>query len=168
MVVLGRITAPYGTRGWVKLHPFGDDPAAWRQVPEWWLSPDADALPQDWHSAALGQLRPHGSSWIAKFGHIDDRTGAEGLVGQYVACSRDRLPENAAGEYYWADLVGLQAINLQGDRLGTIDRLAETGAHAVMFLRDGERERLLPFVASVVHRVDLDSGRIVVDWGSNW
>lgn len=168
MVVLGRITAPYGIKGWVKLHPFGDDPIAWRQIPEWWLSPEADALPVDWRSADLDDFRAHGSSWIAKFKHIHDRAGAEELVGQFVACPREKLPQTSADEYYWDDLIGLQAINLQGENLGQIERLAETGANVVMFVSDGERERLLPFVASVIRQVEAASGRVLVDWGSDW
>ena len=42
MVVLGRIVAPYGVRGWVKVHPLGDDPEAWCNMPQWWLGADAD------------------------------------------------------------------------------------------------------------------------------
>lgn len=166
--MLGRVTAPYGIKGWVRLHPFGDDPVAWRRIPDWWLSPEAEALPQDWRSEPIGEFRAHGSSWIAKFKNVNDRSAAESLVGQYVACLREQLPENSEGEYYWDDLVGLNVVNLQGENLGKISRLAETGANAVLIVRERDRERLLPFVTAVIRQVDVANGQVVVDWGSDW
>ena len=48
MIVLGRIVAPFGIQGWVKIHPFGDDPASWRKLSHWWLSRDDDAPDAQW------------------------------------------------------------------------------------------------------------------------
>ena len=48
MVVLGRIVAPFGVRGWLKIRPFGDDPEAWRAMPELWLSRDDVASAENW------------------------------------------------------------------------------------------------------------------------
>ena len=48
MIVLGRIVAPYGVLGWVKVHPLGDDPDAWRNLREWWLGADGEG--EDWES----------------------------------------------------------------------------------------------------------------------
>ena len=102
MVVLGRIVAPFGVRGWVKVRPFGDDPAAWAAMPSWWLGVDADG--DQWQPAELQSFRPHGALWVAKFAGIDDRTAAEGLDGRYVAAPREALPATEDGEYYWSDL----------------------------------------------------------------
>jgi 16S rRNA processing protein RimM len=51
MIVLGRIVAPFGVQGWLRVHPFGDDPEAWRKMPQWWLSADADAPAEGWTGA---------------------------------------------------------------------------------------------------------------------
>ena len=42
MIVLGRIVAPFGVQGWVRVHPFGDDPLSWKKMPQWWLGTDPD------------------------------------------------------------------------------------------------------------------------------
>jgi 16S rRNA processing protein RimM len=166
MVVLGRIVAPYGVRGWVKVHPLGDDPEAWCGMPQWWLGPDADG--SCWQPYPLEAFRRHGAAWIAKLGGVDDRNGAEEVDGRYIAAPREAMPETAGDEYYWTDLIGLAVRNEQGESLGTVDSLLETGAHQVLVVQDGETKRLLPFVRQVVKDVDVGAGVIRVDWGMDW
>ncbi len=168
MIVLGRIAAPYGVKGWVNLHPFGDDPAAWGEMPRWWLgrTPDAD----DWQPLALATLRMHGKGVIAKFDGVDDRTAAEKLEGMYFAAPRDRLPATGEDEFYWGDLIGLEVVNEANECLGKVASLIESGAHQVLVVKDDAagKDRLLPFVADVVRDVATAAGRIRVAWGKDW
>jgi len=166
MIVLGRVVAPYGVAGWVKIHPFGDDPAAWREMPCWWLGTDAEG--QDWQPFAVKGFRPHGGLWIAKLEGIDDRTAAEILAGRFVAAPREALPAAGKDEYYWGDLIGLAVENGAGESLGKVEALMESGAGQVLVVREGERERLLPFVGQVVMDVNVAGGRILVEWGADW
>ena len=168
MIVLGRITAPFGIRGWVKVQAYGDKPGAWCAMVDWWLSRNSDAAAADWQAAALQEASIHGKGLVAKFAAIDDRDAALALTGFYVGAPREALPANAEDEYYWADLVGLEVVNEAGERLGRVSSLLESGANAVLCVVDGEEERLLPFVAQVVHKVDVVGGLIRVDWGKDW
>lgn len=171
MIVLGRITAPYGVKGWLKLHPFGDDPASWSKISRWWLGSDDQDFGA-WRAHPLQFLRPHGKGWVAKLSGVDDRDGAEALVGQYFGAPRSALPQTDANEFYWADLVGLAVQNAAGEPLGRVAELIESGAHAVMVVVEehgSERvERLLPFVDHVVKEVDVPGGVIRVDWERDW
>jgi 16S rRNA processing protein RimM len=170
MVVLGRIVAPYGVLGWVKVHPLGDDPGAWRSMREWWLGSDAEG--NIWHAYPLEGFRRHGASWIAKLGGVDDRSGAESVDGQFVAVPRAALPQTQQDEYYWTDLIGLAVTNELGESLGQVESLIETGAHQVLVVKDNDggekKERLLPFVGQVVKDVDIAAGVVRVDWGKDW
>ncbi|MDD5249999.1 MAG: ribosome maturation factor RimM [Rhodocyclaceae bacterium] len=168
MVVLGRIVAPYGVDGWVKLHAFGDDPAAWRKMPRWWLGSEPETT--DWSPLALKGLRLHGKGWVAKFDGIDGRSAAERLDGLYFAVPRADLPATARDEFYWGDLVGLRVVNEAGEALGTVASLIETGANQVLVVKDeaGQRERLLPFVADIVKDVAVAEGCIRVAWQQDW
>jgi len=168
MIVLGRLTAPYGVRGWLRLHPFGDDPAAWQSMAQWWLSADDEADDEAWSAWTLRGLRAHGNGWLVAFAGIEDRTAAGALAGQYVGAPRAALPDAGPDRYYWADLVGLAVINRQGQSLGRVAALIETGANAVLVVREGKRERLLPFVSSVIDAVDGAAGIVRVDWQSDW
>lgn len=166
MVVLGRVVAPYGVRGWLKIHPLGDDPHSWSDMPQWWLgaSPEGSV----WQTYPLEVFRPHASGWIAKLKGVDDRSGAEKLDGWYVGAPREALPPTAPDEYYWTDLIGMAVRNEQDQSLGTVDSLVETGAHQVLVVKDGETKRLLPFVGQVVKKIDVDARVVRVDWGMDW
>ena len=167
MVVLGRLVTPYGVKGWLHLHPFGDDPASWRDMAQWWLAP-VDSDKAQWSAAKLSGLRLHGGGWVAKLEGVDSREAAEAMAGWYFAAPRAELPATGSDEYYWADLIGLRVINLQGEQLGLIETLIETGANNVLKLRDGDTERLLPFIEQVVKKVDAAGGCMTVDWQADW
>jgi 16S rRNA processing protein RimM len=160
-VVLGRIAGVYGVKGWVKVVSETDPPANILGYAPWRLS-QGD---RQWEVELEG--RPHGKGVIAHLRGCDDRDQAARLVGATIAVDRERLPPAAEGEYYWTDLEGLRVRNLQGIELGCVDHLFETGANDVMVVR-GERERLLPFIDSVILRVDLPGGLISVDWDADF
>lgn len=168
MIVLGRIVAPFGVHGWLRVHPFGDDPEAWRKMPQWWLSADAEAPAERWKVHGLEAVKLHGDGVVVKLAGIDDRDASEALGSCYFGAPREALPLPAEDEYYWADLVGLAVVNLQEQPLGCVMSLIETGANQVLVVADGEQERLLPFVEHVVKAVDVPGGLIRVDWDRDW
>lgn len=168
MIVLGRIVAPFGVQGWLRVHPFGDDPEAWRKMPQWWLSGDADAPAESWKARGLEAVKRHGDGVVAKLAGIDDRDASEALGSCYFGAPREALPVPEKDEYYWNDLVGLAVVNLQNQPLGRVKSLIETGANEVLVVGDGEHERLLPFVEQVVKTVDVPGGTIRVDWDGDW
>ena len=177
-VVLGRIGAAYGIKGWFHLHPFADDPERWLELPTWWVSqsePDSEGL-ASWHAVKPTEMRAHGDGIVAQLVETPDRTAAEALRGFWIGAPRDLLPEPESEVYYWADLVGLPVINTQNELLGIVDRLIETGANAVLIVKDPAtpqaQERLIPFVGEIVKEIvkptaDQD-GRIIADWGLDW
>ena len=78
------------------------------------------------------------------------------------------MPTLQPGEYFWNDLIGLQVQNLEGEDFGRVDHLLETGANDVLVVK-GERERLIPFVMKqVIVEIDLEQGRIRVDWDKDY
>ncbi len=168
MIVLGRIVAPFGVQGWLRVHPFGDDPEAWNMMPQWWLAVDAEAPAASWKAHALEAVKLHGDGVVAKLAGIDDRDASEALGSCYIGAPREALPVPAQDEYYWSDLIGLAVVNMQDRRLGQVKSLIETGAHQVLVVVDGERERLLPFVGHVVRVVDVAQAVIRVEWDSDW
>lgn len=162
-VVMGRIVAPFGVKGWIKIQPYTATPAGLAQYFAWWLRRDGGA----WRECEVERSHSQGSNLVAKLAGCDDRAAAAGLKGQEVAVPRSALPAAAPGEYYWADLLGLRVENEKAQALGVVARMMETGANDVLVV-EGDRERLIPFVGDVVKRVDLDGGVIVVDWEADY
>jgi 16S rRNA processing protein RimM len=175
MIVLGRIAAPFGVKGWLKIQPFGDDPVSWQAMSHWWLCREDDAPIAQWRQHKLLDCHEHGQSLVASLDGISDRNAADAVKGYFVAAPRDALPAPADNEYYWGDLVGLAVENEAGEALGVVDGLISTGAHDVLQVAeavDGDtgnaQERLIPFVAAYVLEVDLAARKIRVAWQKDW
>jgi 16S rRNA processing protein RimM len=162
-VVMGRILAPFGVKGWVKIQPYTATARSLADYPVWWLEIDGGG----WRESAVEAVRPQGTHVVAKLAGCDDRDAAAAVKGLEVAVPRAALPAAAPGEYYWTDLLGLQVENERAQELGVVARMMETGANAVLVV-EGDRERLIPFISDVVKSVDLESRSIVVDWDADY
>ena len=160
-VLVGRIVGLYGVQGWIKLESWTEPRAQIFKYQPWQLS----SAPDEGMEITGVQGRPQGKGLIAKLPGIDDRDGAAALVGQDIYVARELLSPPGKDEYYWVDLEGLEVVTTEGVALGRVSHLFATGANDVVVVRDGERERLVPFVQGVyVRTVDLSGGRMVVDW----
>lgn len=162
LVVMGRVAAPYGVKGWVKVHPYTEYLDSLLDYPVWRLGKSGA-----WRSYRVLEGRPHGRFLLAELEGVGDRDAAERLRGMDVAVARDELPELEEGEYYWDDLIGLEVVTVSGLSLGRVEGLLETGAHDVLRVV-GERERLIPFTTPIVLEVDRSARRIRVDWEAEY
>lgn len=168
IVVLGKIVAPYGLAGAVKVFPFADDPQAWAKLPCWWLGKEGQP-PECWRKADLRRCRLQNDLLVADLACLLDRNDAEAAKGLLVGVPREALPPAADGEYYWADLIGLDVVNTRDQSLGQVLGLIETPGNDVLRVGGAdENERLLPFVSAVVLEVDIPARRIRVDWEADW
>ncbi|MCW8908595.1 MAG: ribosome maturation factor RimM [Sedimenticola sp.] len=156
--VLGSVSGLHGVRGWVKVFSHTSPKENIFNYPCWYLFRDGQ-----WREYRLLQGRTQGKGLVASLEGVTDRDQAAELGGAEIAVRRDQLPETTPDEYYWADLEGQHVITLNGDSLGRVDYLFETGANDVMVVK-GDRQRLLPFVGQVIRSVDLEKGVITVDW----
>ena len=180
LVVLGRIGAAYGVRGWMKIHPFSHSPDALIQAKSWCIAPyipDQKVTDASWQLIKPTQIKPHADAWVATCMEWTDRTQAENFKGWQIAIPRSEFPQPQEDEFYWVDLMDAQVINQDGVVLGVVVGLLETAAHAVMQIRsmnsaDTEQgsskptEYLIPFVSAFVGDVDLqnDPKTIAVTW----
>lgn len=157
-IVLGKMSAPFGVRGWSKVTSFTDPPEGILEYEEWSVVKDGSA-----RTFKVLQGKPHGKFVVVKFDGIDDRDGAALLTHSEIQVQRNQLPESD-DSYYWMDLIGLNAITTEGVELGVVKSLMETGANDVLVV-DGERERLIPWIENeVIVKVDLEAKTLTVDW----
>ncbi|MDO9224583.1 MAG: ribosome maturation factor RimM [Pseudomonadota bacterium] len=162
LVVMGRISAPYAIRGWVKIQAQTEYIDSLLGYPVWHVGRNGQ-----WRQFRLVEGKVHGQYLLAHLQGMDDRDAAEAVMGMEIAVPRKDRPDAEDGEYYWDDLVGLEVVNTEGVVFGKVSGLLGTGAHDVLQV-EGERERLIPFVDAYVREVDMAARRIVVDWGQDW
>jgi len=180
---VGIVAGAWGIKGWVKVQPHAADPQALFATKRWFLKPPVGPLGRRPGSPVvptllrITQARDHGDGLVAQAQEIPDRSAAEALRGARIFVSRSSFPTADPDEYYWVDLIGLDVFNREGEALGSVVGLLDTGAHSVLRVApqqvpDGktarEVERLIPFVAAYVDSVGLPERRIVVDWGLDY
>lgn len=159
LVVVGKITSPFGVKGWVKIHSYTDPVVNILEYSPWQLN-----VGGEWKAVKMLAGRPHGKGIAAQLDNIPDRDIAEQFSGTEIAVKRSQLPEAGEGEHYWVDLVGMKVINLQGEDLGVVEGFLETRANDVIVVQ-GETERLIPFVLDhYVISIDEQARLIKVDW----
>jgi 16S rRNA processing protein RimM len=169
LVTLGRIGKSHGTKGWLRLISFTDpvtNIAEYRHF--------IACLRDRQETLEMDQCRPQGSVLIAHFLGYDDPESAQALVGAELQVAVSELPVLDENQYYWHQLIGLRVVNCHGEVLGKVAALMETGANDVLVVHPDStsidaHERLIPYLRdSVVKEVDLEEGRLVVDWSADY
>ena len=184
-IEVGRIGEPWGLKGWVKVQPFAADPQALFSSRRWFLLPsDKLGAPRPALGAAavpsllkITQIKDHGDAVVALAQEVPDRNAAEALRGARVFIGRASFPTPDPDEFYWVDLIGLDVTNREGETLGSVVGLIDTGPHSVLRVAPAvlpagvsaqEAERLIPFVGAYVDTVSLEKRLITVDWGLDY
>jgi len=179
LIELGAISEAQGLQGQVKVRPHSSDPVALLSSKTVWLSlvPRRDAgVAASVEQASLTQYKVksakmHSSNVVVALEGVTDRDQAIALKGARILVARDAFPKAESDSYYWVDLIGCQAINLQNDILGEVLDVTENGAHGVIAIGDAttkEIKYLVPFVKEVVQTVDLPNKAITLDWQLDW
>jgi 16S rRNA processing protein RimM len=156
---MGRISGAHGLRGGLKLISYAESLdvfAAGRSV----------RLIDSHLSEAVYTVsvaRPQGRGAVLFLKEITERRQAEALSGCELFIDRTTLPALPEGRHYWVDLIGLEVVSVDGRALGRIESIFETGSNDVYVVKCGDKELLLPAIASVVKSVDLHLRRMEVD-----
>ena len=155
---VGVITQPHGVRGEVKVYPTTDDPQRFKQLKEVILENGKESKVLE-----ITGVKFQKNLVILKFKDIDDRNAVEGLRKAELYVTRDNAVELEEGEYFIADLIGLQVVSDEGEDLGILDDVLQTGANDVYSVKKKkEPELLIPVIPECVLKVDLEEKKVLV------
>jgi 16S rRNA processing protein RimM len=179
LIELGAVSEAQGLQGQVKVRPHSSEPVALLSSKAVWLSiiPRRDAgVSASIEQASLTQYKVksakmHSGNVVMALEGISDRDQALTLKGARILVARDAFPKADSDSYYWVDLIGCNAVNLQNEALGQVIDVTENGAHGVIAIGDASSKvikQLVPFVKEVVQNVDLANKTITLDWQSDW
>jgi 16S rRNA processing protein RimM len=166
-VVMGRIGAAYGLKGWVKLFSFTDPPENLLEHRKFYTAINNSEATL--HEIEIDQARAQGQGFVGHIKGCDEREQTRDYTGKELLLPKQELPSLDEG-YYWHQLEGLRVVNLAGEELGMVHHLLATGANDVLVVHSTATsidigERLLPYVwGKVVLEVDLNLGVMKVDW----
>lgn len=156
-ILLAVFGAPHGVRGELRLKSFAGDPGDFDAY-----GPLSDARGRSFEIVGKRPLK--GDMFVVRVKGVSDRDGAQALTNVELFVSRDALPAAEAGEYYYADLIGLSAVTPDGRPVGRIVGVENYGAGDILEIAPTESGEtlLLPFTDAFAPEVDLAGGRVVV------
>ncbi|HJV64649.1 MAG TPA: ribosome maturation factor RimM [Geomonas sp.] len=157
-VLIGRIQAPHGIRGQLRVIPFAGDASSISKLNKVLLKSPAGAMEE----FSVASAKMHGKKVILTLKPFDNINQVLHLVGREIYAERGALPELPPDEFYWSDLLGLQVETEEGEALGELVDIIETGANDVYVAKKDGREVLIPALEDVVLAVDLDKGTMTV------
>ncbi len=161
-ITLGKIVGVFGVRGWVKVFSETRPREQIFKYSPWLLELNGKVT-----EVEVKEGRAQGKGLVARLDGYTDCGLAKELIGAAISIPQTALPETGIDEYYWSQLIGLQVENIQGSELGKVISLFDTGANDVLVVK-GERERLIPFTEFAVIKIDLDDGKLTVDWDADF
>lgn len=196
-VEMGRIADAWGIKGWIKVHAYSASADALLAGTEWFLQPPVAPFDRGFTAfkgairVEVKEIKPHADTLVALCDASPHRNAAESLKGARIFMSRSQFPQTSdPDEYYWVDLLGLRVVNREGVALGVVRDLMSTGPNSVLVIEytvaapvadvsgageptapvaaSKQAERLIPFVAAYVDKVDKAAGVITVDWQEDY
>ncbi len=154
---IGLILKPQGIRGEIKVLPLTDDPHRFIGLKQAFLS--EEKKPVRIMGARVGKDAVY--LFLEK---IYDRTAAESVRGQFIYIDREHAVKLPEGRYFIADLIGCEAVDLNGNRLGILKEVLQPGANDVYIVqRPDSSELLIPVVDAFIKDIDIKSRKITVD-----
>lgn len=161
-IQIGYIQGAFGIKGWLKVYSYCRPKEQILDYASWQLRFNSD---EKTYPLERGKL--HGAVIIAKLRGINARTEAELMNRATIWVPVTELAQLSEDEYYWYQLIGLHVVNTEGQPIGDIERLMETGANDVLVIMSDtdKKQILIPYIqGEVVKEVNLDQKSMIVDW----
>lgn len=159
-LAVGRVQRPHGVRGEVRVEILTGYPERLGRHAAFYLAhPHSPEAVRRYH---VEQLRLHRNVLLLKLGGCDDRNAAESLRGMLVQIPIEDAVPLEEGEYYLYQVIGVQVETEDGEPLGRVIEVLDTGANDVYVVWGPRGEVLLPAIKDVVLELDLDARRLVV------
>lgn len=151
-VIIGRIGAPHGVRGEVRIVPLTDFPDRFSNLKSIFIDEQT--------KLEIQNVKYNKQFIILKFKGIDNRNDIEPLKGKLIKVDRKDVPPLAPGEYYSFDIIGLDVYNEKNESIGKIEQILKTGSNDVYVANHAGKQTLIPALKKVVTNIDIEVGRM--------
>jgi 16S rRNA processing protein RimM len=158
LFVIGTIVKTSGLKGRLKVVSYLESTDTLLSLEEAYLRQENDER----GPFKLKNIQARGNNFLVELEGIDDIANARSFLGWHFLIPVDKLKKLPEDEYYWRDIEGLKVITEEGNDLGRIETIFRTGSNDVYVVTGGEREILLPNIADVIRKIDIDQGVMVV------
>ena len=154
VVTVGKVLSPHGASGGVRIEVLSDVSGRFNTGKVVQVSSKSYRISES-KPIRTGQM-------VLNLQGLHTREAARLLVGHWVTVPVTETPQLSNGEYFYFQLLGLQVVTDEGEDLGHLTDIMETGSNDVYVVTGQGRELLLPALADVVKEVQLDQGLMIV------
>ena len=150
-VLLGKVMATHGVRGQLRVFLYSGEYASIDGLNTVMLQAPNRVM----ETFEVSGTAHHGKKFLLGLKNLDNVNQVQHLVGRELYVHAEQLPALPEGEYYWRDLVGMQVVTEEGERLGTLTEIIATGSNDVYVVQGSDREYLIPALEDVVREIHL-------------
>ncbi|WWO96050.1 MAG: ribosome maturation factor RimM [Candidatus Dasytiphilus stammeri] len=164
LVILGKISSPYGIRGWLKINSYTDKKENIISYQPWMIH-----LNNEYHEIKLEDWKTCPSSLIIKIKGYNTVDESRKFINTNIIGDASVFPLLEKGEYYWRELIGCHVITKEGYNVGTVLELFSTGSNDVLVVHSSliknNKQLLIPFInQEVIKTIDIFSRYIEITW----
>lgn len=158
-VKVAKVVSTHGVRGEVKAIPLSDFPDRYSSLERVYVERN-----KSYHEIKVASVRWNKRHLLIKFEGIETPEQAALLKDKYLMIDVEDTVPLPEGSYYLFEIIGLEAVDIMGNPLGTIQDILQTAANDVYVVKKkDEKEILIPALKKVVKQVDLENKTMVVD-----
>ncbi len=161
LIVVGKIVAPHGVRGDVRVIPLTDFPERFDGLKRVFLD--------DGNELAIENVKNHNQLLILKFVGLNSRNDIESLRGRLLKIPKTEAVRLPSGEFYVFDIIGLKVFDDAGSYLGVVSDVLKTGSNDVYVVdQEDKRQLLIPALKKVITKIDIPTGQMSVKLQEEW
>ena len=158
LITIGKAVKPFGVKGEMRIEPITDVPGRFKGVERVYLvSPAGKEIP-----CRVEAVRYAGDAIFLKFSGYDSPEKAMALNGWFVKVPAEEAAPLPEGSYYWFEVIGMEVISEDGEKLGIISDIFETGSNDVYVMKRGKKEIYIPATKEIIRQVDRPAKRITI------
>ncbi len=160
-ITIGRIVAPQGLHGEVRINPSSEFPERFTKPGKRWIQA-TEKTPTE-VELITGRQLPGKSLYVVKFAGINNRSSVQKLIGKNLLVPFCNRPTLAKGEFHYFDLIGLEVrLDKKEHLLGKVTDLQKAGNDLLEITLIEGKKILVPFVKTIVPEVHLNEGWIKI------
>lgn len=159
LLEVGKIVNTHGLKGEVKVVAWTDSPYDFEEIEKVYIKTKSETK-----CLEIANIKYQKNNLIVKFGEFNDINEVLPYKNTILYANREDLPELEDGVHYIVDLIGLEVVTEDGEKVGTVADVFNTGANDIYDVkRPGKKNLLLPVIDEVVKNIDINGGQIIVN-----
>ena len=155
---IGQIVNTFGIKGIVKVNPFTDDISQFKKLKSILVDKKGKLFEMQ-----IEEVKYSKNQILLKLKGIDTIEEAEKYRNCYLKLPREKAKKLPKDTYFIADLIGLKVYTDEGNLLGTLEDIYNSGASDIYVVKDElGKQILLPAIKDVIKQIDLEEEKVIV------